>query len=100
MPRLDDADMRYLVNSGADLLLVSRYLDVDHNIVNDDANVNCRTVGFDVFRMNWMGPRWEKVENLGDRMLFIGENSSFSLSASDFSGCVGNCIYFRLITPS
>lgn len=93
-PRLEDADMRYLVNSGPDLLLVSRYLDVDHDIVSDDANVNYRSVGFDVFRMNWMGPRWEKVEHLGDRMLFIGENSSFSLLASDFPGCVGNCIYF------
>ncbi|KAL6185702.1 hypothetical protein ACLB2K_041829 [Fragaria x ananassa] len=58
-PRLDDADMRYLVNSGADLLLVSRYLDVNHDIVNDE-NVNYRTVGFNVFMMNWMGLRWEK----------------------------------------
>lgn len=91
-PRLDDAaDMRYLVNLGADLLLVSRYLEIERW---DNTNVNYRTTGFVVFRMNWAGARWEKVENLGERMVFIGENSSFSLSASDFPGSVGNCIYF------
>ncbi|CAL8995477.1 unnamed protein product [Prunus brigantina] len=91
-PRLDDAaDMRYLVNLGADLLLVSRHLEIERW---DNINVNYRTTGFVVFRMNWVGERWEKVENLGERMVFIGENSSFSLSASDFPGSVGNCIYF------
>lgn len=53
----------------------------------DESNVVFRTVGFHVFKMDWSGPRWEKVNNLGDRMLFIGLNSSFSLSASDFPGC-------------
>ncbi|TQE07523.1 hypothetical protein C1H46_006843 [Malus baccata] len=95
-PRLEDADMRYLVSSGDDLLLVSRYLEIDYGygFLVDNANVNYRTAKFDVFRMNWLGERWDKVENLGDRMVFIGENSSFSLSASDFPGSLGNCVYF------
>lgn len=83
--------MQYLVSSGDDLLLVSRYLDIDYD--NNSVELY-RTVGFDVFRMVWGGPRWEKVEELGDGMLFIGQNSSLSLSASDFPGCIGNCIYF------
>lgn len=91
-PRQMGADMQYLVNSGDDLLLVSRYLDLDN--VDDESNVVYRTVGFDVFKMDWSGPRWEKVKDLGDRMLFIGLNSSSSLSASDFPECFGNSIYF------
>ncbi|KAK6939027.1 Domain unknown function DUF295, partial [Dillenia turbinata] len=35
-----------------------------------------------------------KVSSLGDRMVFIGENSSLCLVASDFLGCKGNRIYF------
>ncbi|PON60612.1 F-box domain containing protein [Parasponia andersonii] len=89
-PRQLGADMQYLVSSGNELLLVSRYLDLDY--VNSEELY--RTVGFDVFRMDWSGPRWDKVKDLGDRMLFIGQNSSLSLSASDFPGCFGNCIYF------
>lgn len=93
-PRQMGADMQYLVNSGDDLFLIPRYLDVDYDSMDDEANVFYRTVGFDVLKMDWRGPRWEKVSSLGGRTLFIGLNSSLSLLASDFPGCVGNCIYF------
>ncbi|KAL5557787.1 hypothetical protein UlMin_033998 [Ulmus minor] len=89
-PRQIGADMQYLVNSGNDLLLVSRYLDLDF----ENSEEHYRTVGFEVFRLDWSRPRWEKVKNLGARMLFIGQNLSLSVSASDFPGCIGNCIYF------
>lgn len=91
-PRQVGADMQYLVSSGDDLLLISRYLDLDYD--SDSVEELYRTVGFEVFSMDWGGPRWEKVNDLGDRMLFIGQNSSLSFSASDFPGSVGNCIYF------
>jgi hypothetical protein len=95
MPPLIGGDIYYLVNSEDELLLVTRYLDLQF----DDAdpyilNGFYKTVRFEVFRMNWSGLRWERVENLGDRILFVGDNSSFSLSASDFRGCSGNCIYY------
>ncbi|KAJ4981688.1 hypothetical protein NE237_032525 [Protea cynaroides] len=37
-----------------------------------------------------------RINDLGERMLFLGMNSSFPLSAHDFpvSGCEGNSIYF------
>ena len=34
------------------------------------------------------------VNNLGDQVFFLGKDSSFSVSATEFSGCKGNCIYF------
>ena len=37
---------------------------------------------------------WVTVENLGDRVFILGKDSSFSVSATEFSGCKGNCIYF------
>ncbi|XP_062100794.1 F-box protein SKIP23-like [Humulus lupulus] len=90
-PRQLGADMQYLVSSKDGLVLVSRYLELDH----DNSEELYRTVGFDVFRLDWSEePKWEKVTDLGDQMLFIGQNSSLSLSASGFPGCVGNCIYF------
>ncbi|XP_065621509.1 putative F-box protein At3g25750 [Quercus suber] len=37
---------------------------------------------------------WVNVDSLGDQALFVGDNSSMSLSASSFNGCKANCIYF------
>nr|DAD41744.1 TPA_asm: hypothetical protein HUJ06_016067 [Nelumbo nucifera] len=47
-----------------------------------------------VFKLDHSGRKWVEVKTLGDRILFIGANCSFSASASDFSGCKGNCIFF------
>jgi len=88
-------DLPYLVKSGRELLLVSRSLDAEANIV-----AYCEvyeTIGFDVYRFREVGDGrayWDKLTVLGDRILFIGENSSLALSASDFPGSKGNCIYF------
>ncbi|XP_059461282.1 F-box protein SKIP23-like [Corylus avellana] len=94
-PLLMGGDTHYLVNSGDDeLLLVTRYVDMQYGDVDTNEVVSYKTLRFEVFRMNWGEPRWETVTSLGDRMLFIGENSSVSFLASDFRGCSGNCIYF------
>ncbi|XP_078166511.1 putative F-box protein At2g16290 [Carex rostrata] len=39
-------------------------------------------------------PRWIELSDIGDLMIFIGSNNCFCLSASDFDGFKGNCIYF------
>ncbi|XP_078154151.1 F-box protein At2g26160-like [Carex rostrata] len=43
-------------------------------------------------------PCWVKLSTIGDRMLFfenpLGYGHAFSLSASDFAGLKGDCIYF------
>jgi hypothetical protein len=78
-----------LVNSGDDeLLMVARHCNTEVEMGHGFG-----TLRFDVFRMNWSGPSWDRVENLGDRLLFIGGNSSVSLSGSDFQGCLRNPCY-------
>ena len=66
--------------------------------INDNSYV---TVGFTVLklkRFTQAGSKYKykyvKVDNLGDRALFVGDNSSVSLSASSLNGCKANCIYF------
>ncbi|XP_059462070.1 putative F-box protein At5g55150 [Corylus avellana] len=87
------AVMLYLVNSGDDeLLLARRY--VSRKFYDNGDLESYNTVWFEVFKMNWSEQRWDRVTNLGDRMLFIGSKSSVSFLASGSRGCLGNCIYF------
>ncbi|PWA96455.1 hypothetical protein CTI12_AA039330 [Artemisia annua] len=44
--------------------------------------------------MDREGEKWVAVKDLGDRMLFLGDNCGFSASAKDFPGCKGNCVFF------
>ncbi|KAJ0024401.1 hypothetical protein Pint_09295 [Pistacia integerrima] len=94
MPRQFGGDMQYLVSSEDELLLVTRYLGLDFDFEPYQPHLIYRTIRFEVFRVNWIGPQWERVRSLGDKVLFIGENSSLALSASDFPGCIGDCIYY------
>ncbi|PIA55487.1 hypothetical protein AQUCO_00700051v1, partial [Aquilegia coerulea] len=38
--------------------------------------------------------KWVELDNLGGRILFLGHNTSLSVSASDFPECKPNSIYF------
>ncbi|KAF3642221.1 putative pseudouridylate synthase [Capsicum annuum] len=93
-PRQIGGDMQYLVRTNDEFLLVTRYLELDIDAAYHQLDVVYKTVEFCVFRLVLEGPRWEKINCLGDKMLFLGENSSLALLASDFPGCVGNRIYF------
>lgn len=84
-------DIHYAAFSGEDLLLVTRVLEQEFS---DESNLVYWTVGFEVFKMDWGVLAWQKVETLGDRVLFVGGNSSLSFSAADFEGCCADCIYF------
>lgn len=92
-PSQSGADMQYLVGSGDDLLLVTRHLDVCSGYGYGLLPV-LRTKSFAVFRLERSGPIWEEMSSLGDRMLFVGENSSMSLPASGLPGCMGDCVYY------
>ncbi|KAA8528792.1 hypothetical protein F0562_036147 [Nyssa sinensis] len=87
-------DMQYLVPSMDELLLVTRYLDLEFDIDHHQLDIVYKTMQFEVYRLDLSGPKWERVTSLGDRVLFLGENSSLSLLAYDFPGCKGNCIYY------
>ncbi|PKI37109.1 hypothetical protein CRG98_042508, partial [Punica granatum] len=88
-------DLHYLVSAGEDWLLVTRYLKIQ---CEDEPHLAMhKTAGFDVFKLDRRiesGPRWVKMTDLGDYMLFVGRNSSLALRASEFPGCEGDCIYF------
>jgi len=49
-----------------------------------------RVVSFNVFRLDNKEKRWVKVRNLKDRVLFWGDDSAFSVSASDLGLRDGN----------
>lgn len=87
-----DGDMKYLVDAMGDLLLVSRYLEFEIDI--EHYLEVCKTVEFRVFRFDWDTQKWESMTSLDDKVLFLGENSSLALLASDYTGCKGNRIYF------
>ncbi|XP_043714871.1 probable F-box protein At4g22165 [Telopea speciosissima] len=94
----------YLVVSCGDLLIIER----DVLTLLNDKQFDVKTVGFRVFKLCRLrnssddnnktssSTAWEQIKNLGDRMLFLGVNSSLSLSSHDFppGSCRGNCIYF------
>ncbi|KAJ4973169.1 hypothetical protein NE237_006343 [Protea cynaroides] len=86
----------YLVESCGDLLLVAR--DIGGNSVPNTNPHEGKTIGFKVFKLcggnDNRSSTWVEMKNLGDRMLFLGVNSSLSLSSHDFPGCRGNSIYF------
>ncbi|XP_062021097.1 F-box protein At2g17036-like [Rosa rugosa] len=52
------------------------------------------TTKFKVFKMNFDEHEWIEIETLDDVAVFVGDNSSVSVAASDFPGCRSNCIYF------
>lgn len=86
--------------------MVDKYLSVgpDNDYEYDDENYefyedfDCfmseRTVKLEVYKMDREGEKWVAVKDLGDRMLFLGDNCGFSASAKDFPGCKGNCVFF------
>ncbi|XP_077219027.1 F-box protein SKIP23-like [Tasmannia lanceolata] len=118
-PSWERNDKIYLVESAGELLKVIRFYDwnpeldryygVDYEGQDEDGRLLLRvyrmennpppdwfyrTVMFYVFQLDQNTRKWIKVQSLDDRMLFLGYNCSFSLSANDFPQCKGNCIYF------
>ena len=72
----------------------------DNNVIDVDDDeffgmIMERAVRFDVFRLHEREKKWVEVRNLGDRVLFLGEDCAFSASASDLCIGNGNCVIFR-----
>ncbi|KAK6240708.1 F-box domain - like 10 [Theobroma cacao] len=102
-------DKKFLVESKGELLLVDMYLSfeaeegscswtglgfVEEYFENLAIYMNERTVRFKVFQLDEVGKEWVEVKNLDDRVLFLGDDFTFSASAKDLSVCRGNCIIF------
>ncbi|XP_039157955.1 LOW QUALITY PROTEIN: F-box protein SKIP23 [Eucalyptus grandis] len=71
-----------LVESVGELLLVYMYEEE-------------KTTRFKVHKLDREEKVWNEVKDLGDRVLFLGEECTFSASAADLGACKGNCIFFR-----
>ncbi|KAF6151395.1 hypothetical protein GIB67_012255 [Kingdonia uniflora] len=93
--RIGISNKRYLAEMGGELLIVTRYMDTPSDVRKERLNYY-RTYLFEVFRLRLKRgkQRWAKVDYFGDYMLFVGNNSSFSLCAREFPGSRANCIYF------
>ncbi|KAK4401348.1 F-box protein SKIP23 [Sesamum angolense] len=101
-------DKKFLVDSDGELLLVDMYLSVgpaDDLGFNEgfefyeefDCFMSERTVKFKVFRLDENVGKWVELTDLGDRLLFLGDNCTFSARASEIfcdDRCRGNCIFF------
>ncbi|GLT42981.1 hypothetical protein SLA2020_169580 [Shorea laevis] len=101
-------DKKFLVESRDELLLVDMYLSIEKDsgsmVLSEEyfeeyfENLACymneRTVRFKVFRLDEAGQKWVGMKNLGDQVLFLGDDCTFSASAKDMHVSRGNCIIF------
>ncbi|XP_050147593.1 F-box protein At2g26160-like [Malus sylvestris] len=81
-------EKEYLVESAGALLLVTRSF--------------IPTFEFRVFEVPLSNGDWSddaRVKSLGNRTLFLGYNSSFSVESSNY-GCKANCIYYTNHPPA
>ncbi|GAU12642.1 hypothetical protein TSUD_121330 [Trifolium subterraneum] len=81
-------DIKFLVESESDLLLVDVYN------CNPWKDCGYDSLRIDLFKLNEKEKKWVKLTSLGDRVLFLGLVCSFSASASDLCVPGGNCVIF------
>ena len=86
-PRISDGELgtyKYLVESAGSLYVVDEY-------------IGGGEVRFKVYKLNVESDGrfvWDLMESLGDRAFILGRYCSLSVSAGEFFGYEGNCIYF------
>jgi len=85
---VDGGDMKFLVESEGELLLVDIYDSHCFGFPSEDG------LKLNVFRLDEKVKEWVKLTSLGDRILFLGNGCSFSAFASDLSVVKGNCVIF------
>jgi hypothetical protein len=74
-----------LVECDGELLLVDQYV--------SDGSTDLR---IDVYRLDVKEKKWVKFANLGDEVLFLGNQISFSASASDFGFAKGSRVFLNV----
>ncbi|KAK2988252.1 hypothetical protein RJ640_028636 [Escallonia rubra] len=102
MPGRGGGQFKHLVKSGGDLYLVDKYMDPEHQMcfneflgdfsfeeINPEVQVHVK-----VFKLNEKEKEWEWVDSLGGDVFFVGDDCSYSVSARDFDGLKGDCVYF------
>ncbi|KAF6146083.1 hypothetical protein GIB67_038060 [Kingdonia uniflora] len=90
-----DFDMLYLVEISGHLHMVSRlYFRYEDDEQHHHNERDHDTVRFDLYKLDISTRKWETLCGSGDYSLFVGNNSSFSLLASDYPKLKENCVYF------
>ena len=93
----------YIVESaGGDLLQILRFM--NFTVVLDDnmkRKTHVETKGFKAFKLLFLNgeSEWVETNNLGDGSLFLGDNISTYVSASNCLECHPNSIYFTEYCP-
>ncbi|PHT59765.1 hypothetical protein CQW23_02128 [Capsicum baccatum] len=84
---------RYLVKTSMGLLQVQRHLSLQCEW--EDQTYDCyQTSFFNLYMFEPSSLSWCKVGNIGENVLFLGQNSSISIASSCLHGYKGNQIYF------
>lgn len=92
LPVYVDTYLKYLVaSSDGGLIMVARYF---HFIEINTRESIPRTYRLRAFKLNSINLSWVEVKNIGDDILFVGLNSSFSISSYHFPEYRRNHIYF------
>ncbi|KAF3450400.1 hypothetical protein FNV43_RR06481 [Rhamnella rubrinervis] len=81
---------KYLVNSLGDLYLIHRR--PRHQDLAD-ANGNGPTIDAEVYKLNEEQGKWISVKSLGNQVMFVGDRCCLSVSATEFVGLKGNCVF-------
>ncbi|XVF62000.1 hypothetical protein PTKIN_Ptkin08bG0181300 [Pterospermum kingtungense] len=87
----------HLVESSGGLLMLERNVTSEGQAKIDASKdiYGYKTYGFRIYKLDTSRREWHRVKDVGEDMLFIGWNSSLSMSCcNDFPGYAGNCIYF------
>lgn len=76
--------------------MVDRIFSVDRSIEDEPSYQRLRTCRFKVYKLDVSddGSSWFEVRDLGGDSLFLGKNSSWSISSANFPAYKGNRIYF------
>jgi hypothetical protein len=81
-------NIKFLVESECESLLLVDCNEIGNRVADKD-------VRFDVFRLDEKEKKWIKLTTLGDMVLFLGADCSFSASALDLRVPRGNCLIYR-----
>ncbi|KAM3361835.1 hypothetical protein P3S68_016689 [Capsicum galapagoense] len=84
---------RCLVKTSMGLLQVQRHVSVKSEWEDQTYDFH-RTSFFNLYMFEPSSRSWCKVENIGENVFFLGQNSSISIASSCLHGYKGNHIYF------
>ncbi|XVF00813.1 hypothetical protein REPUB_Repub04eG0034200 [Reevesia pubescens] len=95
---------KFLVQSGDNLLAVEMLFQASSDSgaehpVNRGSSFGNNVIGFRIFRLDKEELKWDEMESLGDRILFLGLRHSISASASEFYWGKGNLIFYTAGLP-